>query len=38
MIQDWLPIERLRPVRTDPNHVLRYSGFSELLRPPRDVS
>ena len=33
VIQDWLPIDRLRPVRSDPNHALRYSGFSELLRP-----
>ncbi len=33
MIQDWLRIERLRPVRSDPNHVLRYSKFSELLQP-----
>lgn len=38
MIQDWLPMERLRPVRSDPNHVLRYSRFAELNRPPRDVS
>ena len=37
-VQDWLPLERLRPVRSDPNRVLNYSGFSELLRPPRDVS
>ena len=36
VIQDWLPLERLRPVRSDPNRVLRYSGFSELNRPPRD--
>lgn len=34
-VQDWLPVDRLRPVRTDPNHVLRYSDFSERLRPPR---
>src|SRR5215212_253134 len=33
MIQDWLLIERLRPVRSDLNDALRYSGFSELLRP-----
>ena len=32
MIQYWLRIERLRPVRSDPN-VLRYSRFTELLRP-----
>lgn len=38
IVQDWLPIDRLRPVRTDPNHVLRYSGFAELLRPPPDTS
>ena len=34
LVQDWLPAERLRPVRADVNKVLRYSGFSELLRPP----
>ena len=34
LVQDWLPAERLRPVRADPNKVLRYSGFGELLRPP----
>ena len=33
LIQEWVPVERIRPVRSDPNHVLRYSGFSELLRP-----
>ncbi len=38
VIQDWLPIERLRPVRTDPNRVLRYAWFSERLRPPPDAS
>ena len=27
MIQGWLPMERLRPVRSDPNHVVRYSDF-----------
>lgn len=37
-IQGWLPAERLRPVRSDPNRVLRYWGFSELNRPPRDTS
>lgn len=37
-IQGWLPLERLRPVRSDPNHVLRYWGFSELNRPSRDAS
>ena len=38
MVQDWLPVERLRPVRSDPNRILKYAGFSELLRPSRDVS
>lgn len=38
MIQSWLPMERLRPVRSDPNHVLRYWQFSELSRPPRSDS
>ena len=37
-VQDWLPVERLRPVRSDPNRVLKYAGFSELLRPPPGVS
>ena len=32
MIQYWLRIERLRPVRSDLN-VLRYSRFTGLLRP-----
>lgn len=36
MIQDWIALERLLPVRSDPNHVLRYAAFSELLRPPQD--
>ncbi|MDN5804965.1 MAG: hypothetical protein L0H26_10355, partial [Microlunatus sp.] len=38
MIQSWLPMERLTPVRSDPNHVLRYWHFSELNRPPRPAS
>ena len=37
-VQDWLPVERLRPVRSDPNRVLRYAAFSELLRPSRSDS
>ena len=28
-VQNWLPLERLRPVRSNPNRVLNYSGFSE---------
>lgn len=34
--QEWVVVERLRPVRADPNKVLRYAGFAELLRPPAD--
>ena len=33
MIQYWLRIERLRRERSDPNRVLRYFRFTELLRP-----
>jgi len=29
LVQRWLPVDRLRPVRTDPNWVVRYSGFTE---------
>ncbi len=35
MVQRWLPLDRLRPVRSDPNQILRYWGFSELGRPKR---
>lgn len=34
LVQDWVAAERLRPVRADPNKVLRYSAFGEMLRPP----
>jgi hypothetical protein len=34
LVQRWIPAEQLRPVRSDPNEAIRYSGFSELLRPP----
>lgn len=29
-----VPLERLRPVRADPNKVLLYWRFTELTRPP----
>ncbi|RCK68299.1 hypothetical protein DT076_16765 [Desertihabitans brevis] len=35
LVQRWLPVERLRPARTDPNQAIRYSWFSERLRPSR---
>ena len=34
LVQDWLPAERLRPVRADPNKVLTNWRFTERLRPP----
>ena len=34
LVQDWLPVERLRPVRADPNKVIRNWRFTELSRPP----
>ena len=34
VVQDWVPVERLRPVRTDPNKILRDWRFTELTRPP----
>lgn len=36
-MRHWLPAERLWPVRTNPNTVLRYSRFAELL-PARRLS
>lgn len=33
MVQEWVPLDRLRPVREDINKLLKYSGFSELRRP-----
>lgn len=33
-LQGWLPAERLRPVRADPNKVLTNWKFTEILRPP----
>ena len=36
LVQDWLPLERLRPVRSDPNKVLSNWRFTELTRPPGD--
>ena len=38
VVQDWIPLERLRPVRADPNKVLRDWRFTELTRPPQDAS
>lgn len=34
VIQDWVPLERLRPVRSDPNKIWRDAWFGEFLRPP----
>lgn len=34
LILDWVPLERLRPVRADPNKVVRDWRFTELTRPP----
>ena len=33
IVQEWVPLERLAPVRTDPNTVLRYSWLGEVGRP-----
>src|SRR5690242_18989560 len=33
LVQDWLPVERLRPVRVDPNKVINNWCFTELTRP-----
>ena len=38
LVQDWLPVERLRPVRSDPNKVLSNWRFTELTRPAPDGS
>ena len=34
LVQRRVPAEQLRPARSDPNEAIRYSGLSELLRPP----
>lgn len=36
LVQEWLPVERLRPVRSDPNKILRNWRFTELMRPHAD--
>lgn len=33
MVEDWLPLEQLRPVRMDPNKVMTNWRFTELTRP-----
>ena len=37
LIQRWLPAERLRPVRTDPNRIIENWRFGEITRPKREA-